>query len=915
MKQIVIGLSLIFSMLFSLSVFAAEDDYADSNVVILDPYAYFEEHDDAAGRIEKNNNYALTDIDPEKSVSGYSYGKRPRVYKAGAIARATAQMAYYPRLAAGEYMVYMCTNAFDNENYSRTGFIYNAEVGQGAEVDANWGYFGGQTPAFMAQIVTDAEGYKWFPIGTYAFSGSGEEYIRVFNNVNGVRSYADALKFVKSEQPAYEGMRVNGKMVSGDVDCGADRLVLCFSNDLGAAEKAEISITDDTGNIVSCQAQVSNKTLTLDLYQALKPETAYTIAIHGLKDISGVYEVNEQIVFAASSQSLLKTASISDGKVVEQSGEYVASGSVIGSHQMGIQGRPVILEIVPEDGGQRVRVASGVSGENGSFSIAFTVPEELESGQYDIVAHVDCGVDDDYSIGRISYLDQADVAAYLSGFARLTTAAQVEVYFQSIAEAIGLPFDVDMATLTELEREAFLCAFAGKTFLSYGSFRSYYDGLLVLYELNRAQTVQELQGILDDIDKCVLLQIDARIYALLDEEKTLLLEGILGAGTFESTTAFADFYTKTALALALQKFEITPPVTSIANAKAQKGQKLVLDLQENETNHLKKVMYVLMAEDDWEIFEQWSVEGGSWVQNGRELCITFDYEHPEIDRRQLCLIMGDAFPTQFAVRYTVQYIYDADGKELEYSIAERQFLLEKTAGSTGGKDSRPMFPGRGGGSGGGSKSSGGAAIVSPPVVTDPVEQKPENPNPFVDIDSVEWAKDSIVALYQRGIVKGMTAHTFAPGEYMTREQFCALIARAFQYSTAGVDCEFTDVVKDDWFYGEVSACVENGVIRGFTDGSFGTGRPLTREDMAVIIANSMGDERLPAYNGEKFSDDAQIAAYAQEAVYRLKAAGVISGIGGNAFSPKETVTRAMAAKTIYFAVQAVDGESIGEVRK
>ena len=48
-----------------------------------------------------------------------------------------------------------------------------------------------------------------------------------------------------------------------------------------------------------------------------------------------------------------------------------------------------------------------------------------------------------------------------------------------------------------------------------------------------------------------------------------------------------------------------------------------------------------------------------------------------------------------------------------------------------------------------------------------------------------------------------------------------------------------------------------------------------------------------------FADDAEIAGWAKIAVYELKNAGVIGGVGENKFAPAGTCTRAQAAQIIY----------------
>ena len=57
-----------------------------------------------------------------------------------------------------------------------------------------------------------------------------------------------------------------------------------------------------------------------------------------------------------------------------------------------------------------------------------------------------------------------------------------------------------------------------------------------------------------------------------------------------------------------------------------------------------------------------------------------------------------------------------------------------------------------------------------------------------------------------------------------------------------------------------------------------------------------------------FGDDAEIAEYAKEAVYWLRANNLIDGVGNNMFAPKEPVTRAMAAKLIASVLSFENGE-------
>ena len=104
--------------------------------------------------------------------------------------------------------------------------------------------------------------------------------------------------------------------------------------------------------------------------------------------------------------------------------------------------------------------------------------------------------------------------------------------------------------------------------------------------------------------------------------------------------------------------------------------------------------------------------------------------------------------------------------------------------------------------------------------------------------------------------------------------------------------------EDAWYYGYVASLCEKGIITGYGK-SFGTGDLITREDMAVMALRALNakGESLN-FESDEFSDDGAISDYAKTAVYSLKNAGIINGMGDGSFAPKFNSTRAQAAKII-----------------
>ncbi|MNR62855.1 Endo-1,4-beta-xylanase A precursor [compost metagenome] len=71
-------------------------------------------------------------------------------------------------------------------------------------------------------------------------------------------------------------------------------------------------------------------------------------------------------------------------------------------------------------------------------------------------------------------------------------------------------------------------------------------------------------------------------------------------------------------------------------------------------------------------------------------------------------------------------------------------------------------------------------------------------------------------------------------------------------------------------------------------------------------AGQLAGLQLKAGSAAAFSDKAQIADYAVQAVEEMQAAGIINGMSNQAFAPKGHSTRAQAAKVIYSVMSMLE---------
>ncbi|MEY8396716.1 S-layer homology domain-containing protein [Lachnospiraceae bacterium 45-P1] len=185
----------------------------------------------------------------------------------------------------------------------------------------------------------------------------------------------------------------------------------------------------------------------------------------------------------------------------------------------------------------------------------------------------------------------------------------------------------------------------------------------------------------------------------------------------------------------------------------------------------------------------------------------------------------------------------------------------------------------------------------------------KNPVPaFTDIKN-HWAEDNIIFVASRGLLADTGNNQFSPDTGMTRGMFVTALGRL-----AGIDPnsyktgKFTDVKADAYYAPYVNWAAEKGIVNGTTATTFSPDTSITREQMAVIMANyakKLGYDLPVAHDAVTFADNAQISGWAAKEVKAMQQAGIMAGKGGNRFDPKGTATRAEVATVLRRFVEIV----------
>ena len=140
---------------------------------------------------------------------------------------------------------------------------------------------------------------------------------------------------------------------------------------------------------------------------------------------------------------------------------------------------------------------------------------------------------------------------------------------------------------------------------------------------------------------------------------------------------------------------------------------------------------------------------------------------------------------------------------------------------------------------------------------------------------------------------GYTDGTFGPERNMTRAEVTTMFARLL---TAQIEADktysntFSDVPKGCWAANYIGYMQQFGIITGYSDGSFRPDAPVTRAEFAAIASRF---EKLT--EGSKSFTDVPDTYWAARYINFAATRGWVTGYSDGTFKPENTITRAEVA--------------------
>ena len=187
-----------------------------------------------------------------------------------------------------------------------------------------------------------------------------------------------------------------------------------------------------------------------------------------------------------------------------------------------------------------------------------------------------------------------------------------------------------------------------------------------------------------------------------------------------------------------------------------------------------------------------------------------------------------------------------------------------------------------------------------------------NGNVFTDISVGDWCYETVDNAVSAGIFKGVTPTEFAPDGDFSRAMLVTVLYRmAGEPDVSDYTEPFTDISEDFWSYDAILWAYNNGIIKGYDDGSFRPDNGISRQALCAMLVRYLryaGKDLsgIGTSNLDSFTDKDSISASLAEDVGIANALDIVRGYADGSIRPQNGATRAQAATMIMRLLDKLD---------
>ncbi|MDO4270426.1 MAG: S-layer homology domain-containing protein [Eubacteriales bacterium] len=182
----------------------------------------------------------------------------------------------------------------------------------------------------------------------------------------------------------------------------------------------------------------------------------------------------------------------------------------------------------------------------------------------------------------------------------------------------------------------------------------------------------------------------------------------------------------------------------------------------------------------------------------------------------------------------------------------------------------------------------------------------DNSKAFADAAQTPWASGALDFASARGLLSGVDQTHIDPNGVMSRGMLVTVLNRLENEPRAASSQRFDDIPPERYYSGAVAWAAERQLVSGVGGGSFAPDRPVSREELAVMLyryGGMLGVTTDASADLTRFQDADAVSGWAREAVAYAVGAGLMNGKGGETLDPAGTATRAEVAATVMRLVE------------
>lgn len=179
---------------------------------------------------------------------------------------------------------------------------------------------------------------------------------------------------------------------------------------------------------------------------------------------------------------------------------------------------------------------------------------------------------------------------------------------------------------------------------------------------------------------------------------------------------------------------------------------------------------------------------------------------------------------------------------------------------------------------------------------------------FSDVKTDSWYYQDVQAVVEKGLMQGVSSTVFQPDAYVTRATVLTVLWR-LEGSPEAETPSFTDVPADSWYAQAAGWAQAAGIAAGYNSSTLGAGDTITREQLALFLY------RYAQYKGDTiasgvldlYPDGDRVSPWALDGMKHALGAGLITGTNQNTLSPLGWATRAQLAVILERLMTPVKG--------